>query len=253
MKRTAPWLGLALAIAVTTSMDANGLAQFSALVLIPLTLAGWWLQRLSRREIGLTWGPAREHLVAAGYAFLVLGAIALVGLVRGHIDVSDANWRTTGLNLALGTSVGILGVLLTEEGFFRGWLWGSLERAGYTAQQVLIITTIGFVVWHFSAIFLDTEFAPPKNQIPIYLVNATLLGWIWGRMRQLSRSALVPAVSHAVWNGLVYPLFGFGEDVGALGLADTSFYGPEVGWLGILLNGAFCWWLMRRRPAGAAA
>jgi hypothetical protein len=38
---------------------------------------------------------------------------------------------------------------------------------------------------------------------------------------------------------LTTPLFGFGEKVGALGIADTHLYGPEVGLLGIVLGSAF--------------
>jgi len=55
----------------------------------------------------------------------------------------------------------------------------------------------------------------------------------------VSGSILVPAVSHAVWNGIDYPLFGFGEKVGALGITETHLYGPEVGLLGIALGLVF--------------
>ncbi len=43
-----------------------------------------------------------------------------------------------------------------------------------------------------------------------------------------------------------YPLFGFGEKIGALGIAQTHLFGPEVGLLGILLNGAFLLWIWRK-------
>lgn len=102
-------------------------------------------------------------------------------------------------------------VMITEEGFFRGWLWASLKRAGKSDKQVLVWTTLAFVAWHISAISLDTGFDLPANEIPIFLVNATLLGAIWGLLRLVSGSVVVPAVSHAVWNAIDYPLFGFGE------------------------------------------
>ena len=47
---------------------------------------------------------------------------------------------------------------------------------------------------------------------------------------------MVASVSHGVWNGMAYALFGFGERVGALGIQDTWLFGPEVGLLGIALN-----------------
>ena len=52
-------------------------------------------------------------------------------------------------------------------------------------------------------------------------------------------SVAVPAVCHAPWNGLDHPLCGFGEKVGALGIEETHYFGPEVGILGIGLNAAF--------------
>ena len=40
-------------------------------------------------------------------------------------------------------------------------------------------------------------------------------------------------------DGLDHPLYGFGEKVGALGIEETHYFGPEVGILGIGLNAAF--------------
>jgi len=95
------------------------------------------------------------------------------------VNTEGADWSKTLANIGLMSSTGVVMVLITEEGFFRGWLWASLKRAGRSDTHVL------------------------------------------------------------VWNGLDYPLYGFGEKVGALGIDQTHLYGPEVGLLGILLNAAF--------------
>jgi hypothetical protein len=61
-------------------------------------------------------------------------------------------------------------------------------------------------------------------------------------------------VCHAVWNALDYPLFGFGTNVGELGIEQTSIYGPEVGFLGLTLNTLFAlvlWRWIRRTELGA--
>ncbi|MBT8130206.1 MAG: CPBP family intramembrane metalloprotease, partial [Gammaproteobacteria bacterium] len=136
--------------------------------------------------------------------------------------------------------------LITEEGFFRGWLWAALKRAGQSDMKVLVWSTIAFTAWHISAITLDTGFDVPADEVPIYLVNATLIGGVLGAVRLLSGSIIAPSLCHAVWNGLDYPLYGFGERVGALGIQQTHIYGPEVGILGIGLNLAFFAWLWRR-------
>jgi membrane protease YdiL (CAAX protease family) len=207
------------------------------------------LQKFSRPEIGLVWSRLRFYAHALSYPIGVLGAIALIAFLAGAVDISNADWNKTFLNMALMSSMGILIGLLTEEGFFRGWLWASLKRAGYSDAQVLIGTTLAFTVWHISAISLDTGFDVPADEIPIFLVNATLLGAVFGTIRLLSGSVLAASLCHALWNGLDYPLFGFGEKVGALGIQETAIYGPEVGLLGIALNLAFFAWLWRRYAA----
>ena len=233
---TAAVIGTSVAIIITTAMDANGLSVFSALPLMPLAALFWYLQRFSRAEMGVQPGSVRGYGLAVAYPLVVLGLAAVVAFAAGAVDVADTDWHKTLLNVGLISSIGVVMGLLTEEGFFRGWLWAALKRAGQSDVQVLLWTSIAFTAWHVSAIALDTGFDVPAAEIPVYLVNATLLGLIWGMLRALSGSIVVSSVSHALWNGLDYPLFGFGEKVGALGIRQTHIYGPEVGLLGIVLN-----------------
>jgi hypothetical protein len=204
------------------------------------------LQRFTRQEIGLTWGQAGSYRLALMYPVLVSGAAALIALAVGAVDVSATDWKKAGLNLALISATTVVMSILTEEGFFRGWLWAALKRAGSGDNATLIISSVAFMLWHVSAVTLETGFAPPAEQVPVYLVNATLLGLVWGLLRKISGSVVVAAVSHGIWNGLVYVLFGFGDKTGALGIQDSGIYGPELGYLGIVLNLAFAAWLWRR-------
>lgn len=80
---------------------------------------------------------------------------------------------------------------------------------------------------------------------------SALIGGVFGLIRLLSGSVIAAALCHAVWNGLDYPLFGYGEKVGALGIQQTHIYGPEVGILGIGLNLVFFAWLWRKFRAPA--
>ncbi len=229
-------LGVVIAIAITTAMDATGYSMMSALPLIPLTGLFWFLQKFSRQQIGLVWGNVQSYGLALAYPMFVLGLVAVIALTRGAIDTSNADWNKAFLNMALMSSTGIIIVIITEEGFFRGWLWAALKRAGQTDSQVLIWTSLAFTLWHISAISLDTGFDVPSSEIPIYLINATLIGAVFGMLRMASGSVVVPSVCHAVWNGSDYPLYGFGEKIGALGIEQTHIYGPEVGMLGLGLN-----------------
>jgi len=243
--------GVLIAIAVTTTMDATGYAMFSALPLAPLAGIYWFLQKFSRQQIGLVRGDLRSYAIALAYPFLVLGFIAVVALASGAIDTGNANWEHVSLNIAAGSSIGVLLMLITEEGFFRGWLWAALQRAGKSDVQILIWTSVIFTAWHVSAISMDTGFDIPAREIPIYLVNATLLGGVFGLLRMISGSVVVAAVCHAIWNAIDYPLYGFGEKVGALGIVKTHVFGPEVGIVGIAMNSLFAiclclWWKANR-------
>jgi len=246
-----PVLGAATAIAITTAMDATGYSIFSALPLCPLMALFWYLQRLSRQEVGFVWGRRSDYLAAALYPAVVLGAATLIAFAAGAVDVSETNWQHFWLNLIAGGLSTILVVAITEEGFFRGWLWASLERAGSSPLRALLWTSLAFSAWHLSAVLLDTGFAPPRAQVPVFLVNGTLLGLIWGMLRLSSGSVLVASVSHGLWNGLNYALFAFGTEVGALGITETAIFGPEVGFVGLALNGLYAlglgWWISRDR------
>lgn len=235
----APVAGVVVAIAITTAMDATGYAMFSALPLMPLAALFWYLQKFSRSDVGLRLGRPADYGWALAYPLLVLGGMGIIAWVAGAVDSSATDWQKTFANIGLMSSTGVVMVLLTEEGFFRGWLWASLKRAGRSDTYILVWTSLAFTIWHISAISLDTGFDLPAAEIPVYLVNATLLGAVWGILRMVSGSVLVPAVCHAVWNGFDYPLYGFGEKSGALGIQATHLFGPEVGLLGILLNALF--------------
>ena len=247
-----PLLGVLVAIAITTTMDASGYSAFSALPLFPLLGLFWYLERLPRRSLGFAWGRGRWYGLALLHPVLVVGALTLLAAAAGAVDLSHTHWDKAGRNLALITVSTILVVIITEEGFFRGWLWASLENAGESPTRAWIVSSIAFSLWHISAVVLKTGFDPPAAQVPTFLINAALLGAAWGLLRWISGSVIVASLSHGIWNGLVYVLFGFGTRVGALGIKSTALWGPEVGVAGLVLNALFVaalwrWWRAAQR------
>jgi membrane protease YdiL (CAAX protease family) len=248
-----PAVGVLAAIGITSAMDASGLSVFSALPLLPLAGILWAWERFSRAEIGLAWGSARDYGLALLYPLVVIGAVTAVAAWSGAVDLTEADWRKAGLNMALMGLTTILAVILTEEGFFRGWLWASLGRAGLGETRVLLVSSVAFSLWHVSAVSLETGFDLPASQIPVYLVNAVVMGAVWGMLRLLSGSVIVASVSHGVWNGLAYVLFGYGTRVGTLGVEATHVFGPEVGFVGLAVNALFAFalwrWLRTHRRA----
>jgi len=247
-----PILGVLAAIAITTAMDASGLSAFSALPLFPLMCLFWYLERLSRQSMGFNLGPWRHYGLAVLYPVAVLGAVGLISAAAGAVDLSHTDWDKASLNFALITVSTVLMAIITEEGFFRGWLFASFERAGLTRERILIGSSIAFSLWHLSAVALSTGFDLPARQIPVFMLNAAVIGVIWGLLRLISGSVFVASLSHGVWNGGAYVFFGFGTNTGALGIEDTAIYGPEVGIVGLGLNLLFAaalWWWWKREPA----
>jgi membrane protease YdiL (CAAX protease family) len=226
------------------------------LPLLPLFLLFWYLQRFSARDVGFSWGQSRTwqaYALAILFPVVVTGAIAGVALSM-HAVHPDAAHRagSVWLKLLLVSGTTVPAALLTEEGFFRGWLWASLKHAGRRSAATLILTSLAFALWHWSSVVLPTGFSPPPAQVPTFMLNAAVLGAIWGMLRLLSGSLVVASVSHAIWNGLAYVLFGFGSHLGALGISNTAIYGPEIGVLGLVLNLAAAvalWFWCRREGA----
>ncbi len=243
-------LGLAitaalLAIAITTTMDATGYTLFSALPLIPLLLIFAIIGRTDRRALGFRAAPWSAYVVALLAPLALLIPLTLAAALLGASSLGETNWGESLKVIAIMFLAGIIMVAITEEGFFRGLLWTLLQRAGQREEQVLLTTTACFVLWHLSPVLLTEQYAPPLAQVPIYLVNATLLGLIWGRMRQVSGSIWPPAIYHSLWNALVYQLYGYGTKTGDLGVEATAIYGPEIGLAGIALNAIMLAYLLR--------
>jgi membrane protease YdiL (CAAX protease family) len=249
-----PITAVFLAIAITSTMDATGFTLFSALPLCALTAGLWFIQRMSRAEIGLRFGRPRAYGVALLHPLLVIGALTIIAVFAGVGHVDHVQWKRVGTRVLVSALVGPIMGLLTEEGFFRGALWASLRRAGLADVAVLLWTSVAFALWHISAVVLNTGFNPPPSQVPLFLVNAFVMGMIWGWMRAISGSIVVSSFCHSIWNAVAYSLYGFGAKVGALGVRDTSLYAPEVGILGLVLNVVFLailfgWWRGNRRMA----
>ena len=239
--------GVLVAIGITSAMDATGYSQFSALPLAPLLAIFAYLQRQPRRALGFVWGRGRDYGLAILYPIVVLGVLTLIARLSNVIDVSHTNWKKACINLVLVSISNTLVVIITDEGFFRGWFWASLERGGIKLSTVWIWSSIAFAAWHWSAISLKTGFDVPARQIPLFLINAAVMGAEWGLLRWISGSVVVSSMSHGVWNAFAYVLFGFGTRIGALGIKQTAVYGPEVGIVGLVLNivfviGLWSWW-----------
>lgn len=247
-----PIAGVVIAILVNVAMDGLGLSDISFASLLPIVLVFWAIQRLPRKSMGIAFGRLSHYALAILHPVLIIGGISLLCLAVGVVDTEHFNWQTARHDILVATAISIPLGLLTEELFFRGWLFGSLQRAGLSEWRVMIWTGIAFSLWHIPAVSMNTQDALPLAQIPVLLINGVMIGVIWGMLRSISGSIIVTSVCHAVWNALAYVLFGFGTTVGALGVKETALYGPESGFVGLGLNTVLAillwqWW--KRRPS----
>ena len=229
-------MGVLIAIAVTATLDASHLSAFSALPLCPIAAVLWRLDRFPREAVGITWGRTATYGWAVLYPVVVMALLAAIAFAASDANVMAIDWSKGLRGAALMGGATIVAALLTEEAFFRGWLWAALVRCRLSERATLVMSSAAFAAWHISAVVLPTGFDLPARQIPTFLANAFALGLVWGLIRQRSGSIVASSVCHGIWNGLAYSFFGFGTKSGAFGIQHTAIFGPEVGVVGLALN-----------------
>ncbi|MCZ6595975.1 MAG: hypothetical protein O6943_13840 [Bacteroidetes bacterium] len=83
----------------------------------------------------MVFGQAKYYGLALLYPFLVLGATAFIAYLYGDFSVGEINKEKDVLNLMFGVIIGPIMLILTEEGFFRGWLWGAFRKTGMSPKK----------------------------------------------------------------------------------------------------------------------
>lgn len=230
-------------LVVTTMQGA-----FYNLWLAVMMIALWAAQRLTKREVGIAVGDPESYVVALTYAVGIIGCVALGAWATQLIDLKDYSATTVFRRLSLNFLLTFVPALITEEGFFRGALWGSCVRAGFTPTKTIIWTSLAFGLWHFAVPIIDPDFAQPFNKVPQYVIGSTFFGVAMGLLRLRSGSIIVPSFCHALWNASVYTFFGAGEKMGQLGIADPSIWDPERGYAGLVLAtlvAVLLWWWVK--------
>jgi membrane protease YdiL (CAAX protease family) len=246
-----PAAGSITVLALSPVLEAlTGYTVAYALAVLGVVLVVWALTRLSRRRMGLRWGDRGSYVAALVYPIGVMTLLGVIAVFSGATrpGTSSLNWLV--LELVVIFAVTLIGALFIEEGFFRGWLWGTLEREGRGTSTVLIWTGVVFMLWHLPVASSVSGFTLPVALLPLYLANILFIGLSWGVLRLASGSIVVTSVSHALWNALAYVFFGYGTATGELGIAAHGTIDPERGWLGLTLNVvafALLWMWYRRR------
>ncbi|MDP3065192.1 MAG: CPBP family intramembrane metalloprotease [Methanobacteriaceae archaeon] len=221
--------------------------QLQALIIFPIILIFAHLAKMNSKEIGLVAGTWEDYLIGFLYPFLICVAIIILVIITGNLGTVHCSAELPGKVVTLFFMTLILAVA-TEEGFFRGWLFGILERGKMNPQLIIILTALAFSLWHFPLFLMDPGFA--WSMLPLYLGGGVIAGMIFGLFRYRSGSIIVSSFSHALWNTTVYTLFGVGSSIGILGIQMTNVFGPESGLLGMVFSIAFIavlwWWTFKK-------
>lgn len=207
--------------------------QLQSAVLFPMFLILVYITKMKWEEVGLNFGSLKDYVWAILYPLGICLPIILIALVTGNIGGINYSEEMTG-KIAYLFFMTLILAFTTEEGFFRGWLFGVLERDQINPKLILILTAIAFALWHFPLFFIDPGFV--WTMLPLYLIGGIVGGLIFGLLRYISGSIIVSSFSHALWNTIVYILFGFGSSIGVLNIKMTGFYHPESGLLGLIFG-----------------
>jgi hypothetical protein len=230
-------------LVLTTAQGA-----FYNLWLAVMMIALWAAQRLTKREIGIAVGDPKSYFIALAYVVGIIGCVALGAWAAQLIDLKNYSAATVFRRVSLNFLATFVLALITEEGFFRGALWGSCERAGFSPAKTVIWTSLAFGLWHFAVPIIDPDFAQPLGKVPQYVIGSTVFGVAMGLLRLRSGSIIVPSLCHALWNASVYTFFGAGEKMGQLGISDPSIWDPERGYAGLvlaILGAVLLWWWIK--------
>lgn len=233
-----PVAGSLLALLLSPLAEAlTGNEMFYTVPVLGLFVLFWALTRMSLTEIGFRLGDLNAYAVSFAYPLILLSLAAGAAAVGGDTEIDTSSVGEVTSKILIMFAATWLGSLITEEGLFRGWLWGAVSRPGMRTRIILIWTALVFGLWHLPVAVMEENFRLPVEVIPVYIINVCLLGMAWGIIRFASGSIVVTAFCHGVWNGIVYIMFGYGTNSAALGMTRYRLFDPERGLAGLVLNG----------------
>ena len=252
-----PILGSLAALVVPPAAElVTGNEMSYTISIFVLFVLFWVLTKMSRAEIGLRFWDLSAYTVSFIYPVVLLALAAAVSAMANDVNMDRSSFGEALFKTFIMFAATWLGALLTEDGLFRGWLWGSLSRTGMGPRGILAWTSLVFGLWHLPVAIIEENFRLPPEVIPVYVANACLLGLAWGIIRLASGSIVVAAFCHGIWNGIVYIFFGYGTKSAVLGITRYDMFDPERGLLGLALNAiavAILWrWAARRVRRGDA-
>jgi membrane protease YdiL (CAAX protease family) len=167
------------------------LAIYAACVVLLAGLILVWLRRSGSSLAELGWGKPTTILAIAigvlfGAAWLGLSLFGAAFVLKGKVDLN-----LTEINL-FRLAMAMLGVIISagEEIIMRGFVMSELNRAAVPAWLQIIVSGLGFALYHSLGNFVLASF------IPSFIVGA-----MWALIYVLGKRSLTPSIiSHGIVN-----------------------------------------------------
>jgi len=209
-----------------------------SLILAPLVLILWAASDVRLRAMGLRLGTAHAYGLAFAWPAATMILVALIAWAIGGIRATTIPFGHAARGILVLFAFTLVVGLLTEEGFFRGWLWGAMEEHSHALGTRILGTSVAFGLWHIGAALVMPSVHMPAARLSVYVANVFLLGVVFALLRAGSGSIIVASVAHAAWNAFQYVFYGIGTTTGVLTAAASGWLDPERGALGLAFNAA---------------
>lgn len=173
--------------------------------------------------------------------FLTIGGILLVVLavdfasdrLRLREKMDGKRYAKLVINVFLLLIQNAVFAIFTEEIVFRGLIQRQLSQS-ISPMSAILIASAAFGIWH--APLGRLSLGLNNRQTVQYALGTGLVGAVFGIFYYQSQSLVVSGFVHGVWNGMVYPIWGLGDEFPSLLVSrDEALTHPEYGIIGVLV------------------
>lgn len=172
-------------------------------------------------------------LTIAGILLVTLAVGSATGRLRLREKMDGKGYAKLGINLFLLVVQNAVVAIFTEELVFRGLIQRQLSQS-IPPIAAILIASAAFGIWH--APLGRLSLGLNNRQTGLYGLGTGLVGAVFGIFYYQAQSLVVSGFVHGVWNGMVYPIWGLGDEFPSLLVSkDETLTHPEHGVIGVLV------------------
>lgn len=197
---------------MASGQEAGGLlfvlSPLLMVLVVRFLLGDGWQNAGLKLHLKKSW---RWYVFALLFTLLVLPVVLVVNTFLGFAALTMPFSQVLPLLLA-GFAIQLVPRTffgLSEEWGWRGYLEPQLSLLGVPDTQRHMLVGLLWGLWHFPLIFAtDYTTVPLPVFLPLFIVGAIFLAFIYGQMRQASGSVWPCVLMHGLGNTLGYAILG---------------------------------------------